>query len=72
MGIKGIEHLSGSEDPILAEFRTLDLTGKLIGLHLQMCSSLRRCPGTERGLECDHNYWWNLNVAEQANRMRKL
>lgn len=46
--------------------------GNPIARHLSLCESARQMPGSERGITCDHDFWWGLSLAEQAYLNNKI
>lgn len=59
--------------PLLEELRK-DETVKdnSTARHLQLCPSAHHLEGTARGITCNHDFWWNLTMAEQYYLNNKI
>lgn len=60
-------------DEVLSEFlNDTSLAKYPMAEHLQKCGSVRRIEGSDKGIECDHNVWWGLTMAQVMERRRNL
>ena len=52
-------------DEVLSEFlNNKSIRKSSIAKHLQDCPTVQRRPNTDKGVECDHDYYWGVSAAE--------